>query len=126
MKILMYRITICLLCLLLIQSFSGMAEYTSGEDNSSVHSNLAKPNPFLKTEIKEEEGGYISETDILFTIDEVDKDSGEDVSQESVTGKEEKKKVQSKSKDDKNALTYKLISQYLESYGLSVFPCCFS
>ena len=92
MKILMYRIIINLFCILLIQSSFNMTEYAYTEDSSSVRSHLAKPNPFLKTKEKEEESGYISETDIMFTIDQADKDSGEDVSQKTVTGKKVKKR----------------------------------
>ncbi len=111
MKILMYRITISLFCFFLIQCYFAMTEYAFGEDNSSVRARLAKPNPFLKTENREEESSYISETDIMFTIDEADKVSGEDVSQKTVTGKEEK----NKGKKNKNELAYKLISQYLKN-----------
>ncbi len=115
MKILVYRIITGLFGVLLIQSCFAMTEFVFAEDNSSVRARLAKPNPFLKTENKEEESGYISETDIVFTIDEADKDSGEDVSQKTVTTKKEKKKAQNKSKNDKNALSYKLVSQYLKN-----------
>jgi len=115
MKIFMYRIIINLFCVLLIQSYFPMTEYTFGEDNSSERARLAKPNPFLKIENKEEESDYISETDIMFTIDEPDNDSGEDVSQTTVTGNKEKKKTQKKSKNDKDALAHKLVSQYLKN-----------
>jgi lipoprotein-anchoring transpeptidase ErfK/SrfK len=92
-----------------------MTEYTFGEDNSSERARLAKPNPFLKTENKEEESDYITETDIMFTIDEPENDSGEDVSQTTDTGNKEKKKTQKKSKNDKDALAHKLVSQYLKN-----------
>jgi lipoprotein-anchoring transpeptidase ErfK/SrfK len=115
MKILMYRIIINLFCILLIQSCFIMTKYASAEDNSSVRARLAKPNPFLKPEKKEEESGYISEADIVYTIDEADEDSGEDVSRKTVTVKKEKKIAENKSKNDKNALSYKLVSQYLKN-----------
>ncbi len=111
MKILMYRIVINLFCILLIQSFFNMTEYAYTEDSSSVHSRLAKPNPFLKTKEKEAGSGYISESDIMFTIDQADKDSGEDVSQKTVTGKE----VKNKGENNTNKLAYNLVAQYLKN-----------
>lgn len=114
MKFLMYRITISLFYVFLIKYCFSMTEYTFGDNNFSVHENLAKPNPFLKIENKVDRDNYISETDIIFTIDEVDKSAAEDDSQKNVTGKEVDNNVQTKNKDDKNALSYKLVSQYLE------------
>ncbi len=114
MKILMYRIIISLFCFFIIQYYFVIPEYAFGEDNSSVHERLAKPNPFLKTEHKEEKSNYISETDIVYTIDEADKDSGGDVTQKTDTGNEKKKKEPKKSTHSKNKLLYKLVSQYLE------------
>ncbi len=111
----MYRITISLFCFFLIQYYFVMTENTFGEDNSSVRARLAKPNPFLKTEKKEEKSNYISETDIVFTIDEDKKDSGEDASKKTDTGNEEEKKEQKKSENSKNKLSHKLVSQYLKN-----------
>ncbi len=87
----MYRIIISLFCFLIIQYYFVIPEYAFGEDNSSVRERLAKPNPFLKTEHKKEKNNYISEADIVYTIDEEDKDSGGDVTQKTDTGKKRRK-----------------------------------
>ena len=57
------------------------------------------------------ESGHISETDILFTIDEADKVPDENVVQATAS---KKVKEIDKSKKNKSILSHKLVSEYLE------------
>ncbi|MFV1977680.1 MAG: hypothetical protein ACC651_18210, partial [Candidatus Scalindua sp.] len=74
MKYLMYRIIISLFCILLIQNYFVPVERAFGKDKTIKSARLASPDPFLKPENTGKKSGYISETDILFTIDEADKE----------------------------------------------------
>ncbi len=94
MKYLMYRIIISLLFVLIIQNHFFTIECASGKDKTTKPTRDASQDPFLKPENTGGEGGYISETNILFTIDEVD---NEDVEQK-----------------NNSILIHKLVSEYLE------------
>lgn len=112
MKFLMYRIIIILSFILLIQNHFVTIERAFGKDKTMKPSRLDSPDPFLKPENPGEESGQISEADILFTIDEADEGSEEDIVQKTATEKEEKDI--DKLKESKSILTHKLVSEYLE------------
>jgi len=112
MKYLMYRIIISLSCILLIQNYFVTIEYAFGKDKTIKSARHASPDPFLKPVNSGEEGGYISEIDILFTIDEADNEPDEDVVQKSATAK--KKKETDSGRKRKSILTHKLVSEYLK------------
>jgi lipoprotein-anchoring transpeptidase ErfK/SrfK len=108
----MYRIIISLSCILLIQNHFVTIEYAFGKDKTIKPARHASPDPFLKPENTGEEGGYISETNILFTIDEAYNEPDEDVVQKTAT--EKKKKDTDRDKKSKSILTHKLVSEYLK------------
>ncbi len=108
MKYLMYRIIISLSLILVVQNYFVTIEHAFGKDNTIKYARTASPDPFLKPENTDEGGGHISEANILFTIDEADKESDGDVVQETAAEKE-------KNETDKDSiLTQKLISEYLK------------
>ncbi len=111
MKYLTYRIIISLSCVLLIQSYLVTIERALGKDNTIRPSRLASHDPFLKPENTGEESSHISETDILFTIDEADKVPDQDAAQ---TTASKKIKEIDKSKKNKSILSNKLVAEYLE------------
>ena len=111
MKYLTYRIIISLSCVLLIQCYLVTIERALGKDNTIRPSRSASQDPFLKPENTGEERGHISETDILFTIDEADKVPDEDAVQ---TTASKKIKEIDKSKKNKSILSNKLVAEYLE------------
>jgi Uncharacterized protein conserved in bacteria len=104
MKYLMYRIIISLSLILVFQNYFVTIERAFGKDNTIKSSRPASPDPFLKAENTEEGGGHISEANILFTIDEVDKEPGGDVIQETATENNKSKSI----------LIRKLVSEYLK------------
>ena len=106
MKCLMYRIIISLIsltCIILIQSSFGRVECVFGNDKVKA-ARHASPDPFLKPEKTGEEGGHISEANILFTIDEADKKTVEDVVDKTAAEKKKRKSI----------LDQKLVSEYLK------------
>jgi len=105
MKYLMYRIIISLFCILLIQNHFVAIERAFGKDKTIKPARLASPDPFLKPENTGKESDHISEADILFTIDEADKEPDEDVVQKTAT---------EKTKKNKSTLTHKSVSEYLK------------
>ncbi len=110
MKCLMYRIIISLSCIILIQNSVVSIEYVFGNDK--VRAAGSASDPFLKPENTGEEGGHVSEANILFTIDEADKKSVEDVVEKNATEKKKKRIVRNKKK--KSILGQKLVSEYLK------------
>jgi len=112
MKYLMYRIIISLFCILLIQNYFVPIERVFGKDKTMKPARLASPDPFLKPENTGKESDHISEADILFTIDEADKEPDEDVVQKTATEKT-KKNIDDHIKN-KSILTNKLVSEYLK------------
>ncbi len=97
MKYLMYRIIIGLLFILIVKNQFLTIEYALGKDKTTKPARDASQDPFLKPENTGGEGGYISETNILFTIDEVHNEADEGVEQKS-----------------NNILTHELVTEYLE------------
>ncbi|MBC8551870.1 MAG: L,D-transpeptidase family protein, partial [Candidatus Brocadiales bacterium] len=69
MKSLMYKIIFNLTLIVIVQNNFIAVERVYGEDRTSKSTPPAKPDPFLRTESK---SNHISESDILFTIDESD------------------------------------------------------
>ena len=104
MKYLMFRIIISLSCFLLIQNHLVSVERAFGKDKTIKPARLASQDPFLKPENTGEKNAHISEVDILFTIDEADKEPDEDIVQKTATDK----------KKNKSILTHKLVSEYLK------------
>lgn len=104
----MYRIIISLSCILLIQNHFTTIKYAFGKDK------IIKPaqDPYLKPENTGQNGSYISEANILFTIDEADNDADQSVVQKTATRK--KNKRIDRDKKDKSILTHKLVSEYLK------------
>ncbi len=98
MKCLMCRILISLSCILLTQGLFVKVENAFGKDKTVQSARHKAQDPFLKPE-NTGEGGYISESNILFSIDEAD----EDAARQTATEK----------KEGENALTHKLVSEYL-------------
>ena len=94
MKSLMYKIIFSLILIVIVQINLIAVERAYGEDR------ISKQDPFLKPESKSD---HISESDILFTIDEADKGSTADTEEKSDTEKK-----------SKNEATQKLISEYLK------------
>ena len=86
----MCRIIISLSCILVIQSDFVTIERAFGKDKTVKPTRHASPDPFLKPENTGEEGGHISEANILFTIDEADEEHDKNVVQKSVTEKKKK------------------------------------
>jgi len=111
MKYLTYKIIISLSCVLLIQCHFVTIERAFGKDSTIRPSRLTSQDPFLKPENTGEESGHISEADILFTINEADKVPDEGVAQ---TTAPKKIKEIDKIKKNKNILSHKLVSEYLE------------
>lgn len=112
MKCLMYRIIISLSCILLIQNHFTTIKYAFGKDKTIKPARHAPPDPFLKPENTGEKGGYISEANILFTIDEADNEPDEGVVQKNAT--EKKKKEINRDKKNNSRLTHKLVLEYLK------------
>jgi len=83
-----------------------------GKDKTMKPARLASPDPFLKPENTGKKSDHISEADILFTIDEADKEPDEDVVQKTATEKT-KKNIDNHIKN-KSILTNKLVSEYLK------------
>ena len=98
MKCLMYRIIISLSCIILIQNSVVSIEYVFGNDKVRL-ARSASSDPFLKPENTGEEGGHVSEANILFTIDEADKKPVEDVVEKNATEKKKKRIVRDKKKE---------------------------
>ncbi|GAX59653.1 hypothetical protein SCALIN_C04_0141 [Candidatus Scalindua japonica] len=113
MAYLIYRVIISLACFLLIQEYFVTIEYAFGNDRTIKTVRKVSSNPFLKPESTDEEDGHISNTDILFTIDEADAGNGKDNAQKSVDGKKTNDIV--KQKEDNNGHSYKLISEYINN-----------
>jgi len=103
MKYLMYRTVISLALILLIQNYFVAIEPAFGKDKTVKHTRQASPDPFLKQEVR---GDHISEADILFTIDEADKEPDRKAAQ-GTTAK--KKKIKSK-----DTLAHKSVEEYLK------------
>ena len=112
MKYLMYRIIVSLSCILIIQYHFITIERAFGKDKTIKPARLASPDPFLKPENTGKKSGHISEADILFTIDEADKEPDEDVVQQTAT--EKTKKNIDNHKENKSILAHKLVSEYLK------------
>jgi lipoprotein-anchoring transpeptidase ErfK/SrfK len=108
----MYRIIISLSCILLIQNHFTTIKYAFGKDKTIKPARHASPDPYLKPEKTSENGGYISEANILFTIDEAEKKPDEDIVQGTAAEKKEKETV--RDKKSKSILTHKLVSEYLK------------
>ncbi len=102
MKYLMYRIIISLSCTLLIQNHFLTIEHAFGKDKTTKPAHSTSPDPFLKPDSTGGEGGYISETNILFTIDKTDE------------GVVQKTTIEKKKKDKKITIKHKLVSEYLK------------
>lgn len=113
MKRLMYRIIISLSCILLIQNHFTTIKYAFGKDKTIKPAHHASQDPYLKPENTGQNGSYISEANILFTIDEADNDTDQSVAQKTATGK--KKKRIDRDKKNKSILTHKLVSEYLKN-----------
>jgi lipoprotein-anchoring transpeptidase ErfK/SrfK len=96
----------------LIQSHFVTIEHAFGNDKTIKPVRHASPDPYLKPENTGEEGGYVSETNILFTIDEADGEADQSAVQKTVT--EKKKKEANRDKKGKSILTHKLVSEYLK------------
>ena len=92
MKSLMYKIILSLTLIVIVQIHFIAVERAYGEDRTTNTTPPTKPDPFLRPESK---GNHISESDILFTIDEADREST----------------VKKKSKSE---VTQELISEYLK------------
>jgi lipoprotein-anchoring transpeptidase ErfK/SrfK len=108
----MYRIIISLSCILLIQNHFVTIEYAFGKDKPIKPARYASPDPFLKPENAGEKGSYISEANILFTIDEADNEPDKNVEQKTAT--EKGKKDLDRHKENESMLAYKLVSEYLK------------
>ena len=92
MKYLTSRIIICLALIFIIQNYFLTIECVFAEDQTIKPTSPSKPDPFLRPESK---GNHVSESDILFTIDEADIES-------------------TTKKKSKSELTEELISEYLK------------
>jgi lipoprotein-anchoring transpeptidase ErfK/SrfK len=92
MKYITSRIIICLALIFIIQNHFLTIERVYGEDQTIKPTSPSKPDPFLRPESK---GNHVSESDILFTIDEADIES-------------------TTKKKSKSELTDELISEYLK------------
>ena len=92
MKYLTSRIIICLALIFIIQNYFLTIECVFAEDQTIKPTSPSQPDPFLRPESK---GNHVSESDILFTIDEADIES-------------------TTKKKSKSELTDELISEYLK------------
>ena len=101
MKYLMYRIVSSLALIIIIQNHFVATEDAFGKDKTIKHTRQSAQDPFLKPVV---EGDHISETDILFTIEEADKGPGRDVAQGTAAEK----------KQSKDALVHKSVAEYLK------------
>ncbi len=103
MKYLMCRIVISLTLIILMQNYFVAIEPAFGKDKTVKSTRHASPDPFLKPEVG---GDHISEADILFTIDEADKEPDRKAAQETAAKKKKKK--------SKDALAHKSVEEYLK------------
>ncbi len=101
MKYLMCRIVISLTLIIIIQNHFIGTEHAFGKDKTVKSTRHASPDPFLKPEVG---GDHISEADILFTIDEADKEPDRKAAQETAA----------KKKKSKDALAHKSVEEYLK------------
>ncbi|OHB46676.1 MAG: hypothetical protein A2106_03695 [Planctomycetes bacterium GWF2_40_8] len=111
MKHLMYRIIIItLVCLFLIRNPLNTGEHAYGKDNVLEHARHAAPDPYLLARNTAENNSYISEDDIIITIDKPDKEAGIKTPEKVVTENRKEEKEEKK----KSSHSHTLISEYLE------------